>query len=139
MDDAAAGDGGAAEVDGLLAGCPEQVAATVLALRRVLLEGRPDLVEKVRSGWRSLNYHDPVAGFVCALFPQPDTVALVFEHGARLPDPYGVLTGDGRQVRSMTFARPDDVRPAVVLEYLDSAAEIGATLRAPTARPRCSM
>ena len=132
-------DDDAAEVDGLLADCSDQVALTVRRLRRVLLEGRPDLVEKVRSGWRSLNYHDPVAGFVCAVFPQRDTVSLVFEHGARLPDPHGVLTGDGRRVRSMTFARPDDVRPAVVLEYLDNAAEIGAALRAPTTRPRCSM
>ena len=33
----------------------------------------------------------------------------------------------------------DDVRPAVVVKYLDSAAEIGAALRASTTRPRCSM
>lgn len=117
------------EVDDLLADFSDVVATTARVLRRVLLDGRPDLVEKVRPGWRSLNYHDPTAGFVCAVFPQADTVSLVFEHGARLPDPHGLLTGTGRQVRSLVLAGPDDVPPAVVLDYLDSAVEISAGLR----------
>ena len=55
---------------------------------------------------------------------------LVFEHGARLPDPEGRLTGTGRQVRALEFTAPDEVAPAVVVPFLDHAVELGAGLRA---------
>jgi len=117
------------EVDRLLADLPDEVARAVHRLRTVLRSGMPDLSEAVRTGWRSINYRDPAAGFVCALFPQADRVQLVFEHGARLPDPHGRLTGTGRQVRALQFASADDVDPEVVLEYVDLAVELGAGLR----------
>lgn len=118
------------EVQGLLAEHRDDVRATCLRLRQVLLDGHPRLIERVRTGWHSLNYRDPDAGFVCALFPLADRVQLVFERGAVLPDPYGRLTGDGRQVRLLVFADEADVDPAMVVEYLDLAVEIGAGLRA---------
>jgi hypothetical protein len=83
----------------------------------------------VRTGWHSINYRDPDAGFVCALFPMADHVQLVFERGAALPDPYRRLTGTGRQVRALEFTTGSDVDPAMVLEYLDLAVEVGAGLR----------
>ena len=118
------------EVQGLLAEHRGDVRATCLRLRQVLLDGHPQLEERVRTGWHSLNYRDPEAGFVCALFPLADRVQLVFERGAALPDPYGRLTGNGRQVRLLVFAAEADVDPAMVVEYLDLAVEIGAGLRA---------
>ena len=117
------------EVDALLADCSDDVAGTTRRLRKVLREGHPQLAEAVRRGWRSINYRDPQAGFVCALFPQDDLVQLVFEHGARLPDPHGLLTGTGRQVRVLPFRTEDDVDPDVLLEYLDLAVELGTALR----------
>ena len=123
-----------AEVEELLVDCPEPVARTVLRLRAVLLDGRPELAERVRSGWRSVNFHDPAAGFVCALFPLGDRVQLVFERGALLPDPQSRLTGTGRQVRALEFATEEDVDPEVVLEFLDLAVELGSGLRARSRR-----
>ena len=73
------------EADDLLSERPEAVAATAQRLRRVLLDAHPQLEERVRRGWHSINYRDPVAGFVCAVFPTADRVQLVFEQGARLP------------------------------------------------------
>jgi hypothetical protein len=118
------------DVQHLLADHLDDVRATALRLRRVLLDGHPQLEERVRTGWHSLNYRDPGAGFVCALFPMADRVQLVFERGASLPDPYGRLTGTGRQVRALEFAAQVDVDPAMVLEYLDLAVDFGAGLRA---------
>jgi hypothetical protein len=117
------------EVERLLADCPDEIAEVTRRLRKVLRDGHPQLAEAVRTGWRSINYRDPQAGFVCALFPQHDGVQLVFEHGARLPDPHGMLTGTGRQVRVLPFRTEDDVDADVVLEYLDLAVELGAGLR----------
>lgn len=117
-------------VDDLLADHPEAVAATVRRLRAVLTEGRPELVEGVRLGWHSVNYRDPDAGFVCAIFPFADRVHLVFERGVLLPDPGRRLTGSGRQVRALEFTDAAQVDGAVVQEFLDHAVEIGAALRA---------
>ena len=118
------------EADDLLREHTEAVAATAQRLRAVLLDAHPQLEERARRGWHSVNYRDPVAGFVCAVFPTADRVQLVFEHGARLPDPDRRLTGAGRQVRALEFTPADEVDPAVVVPFLDHAVELGAGLRA---------
>jgi len=117
------------DADDLLSEHPETVAATAQRLRTVLLDTHPQLQERVRRGWHSINYRGPVAGFVCAIFPTADRVQLVFEHGARLPDPDGRLTGTGRQVRALELRAADEVDPEVVGAFLDHAVELGAGLR----------
>ena len=118
-----------AEVEDLFAAHPDAVAATARRLREVIVEAHPQLSERVRSGWHSVNYHDPAAGFVCAIFPLADRVQLVLERGAQLPDPDGVLGGSGRTVRTLEFSSAAAVDPAVVTAFLDLAVEIGAALR----------
>jgi len=118
-----------AAVDALLREHTEAVAATAGRLREVVLGAHPQLDERVRTGWHSINYRDPAAGFVCAVFPGADRVQLVFEHGARLPDPRGLLTGTGRQVRMLVLETPEDVVPDVVTEFLDLAVELGTARR----------
>ena len=117
------------DADALLDEHTEAVAATAQWLRTVLLDAHPQLVERVRRGWHSINYRDPVAGFICAVFPTADRVQLVFEHGARLPDPEGRLSGTGKQVRTLDFTALDEVDAAVVATFLDHAVELGAGLR----------
>lgn len=114
----------------LLADHPDDVVDAARRVRAVLRQGHPGLVEKVRVGWHSINYHDRTAGFVCALFPTADRVQLVFEHGAALPDPHRLLTGTGRQVRALEYSTGADVDPGVVLQFLDLALEMGAAMRA---------
>jgi hypothetical protein len=116
--------------DDLLAEHPDAVIRTAQRLRDVLLEAQPDLVERARTGWHSVNYRHPTAGFVCALFPYADRVDLVFEQGALLPDPDGRLSGTTRQVRTLQVRPDDDVDPGVVAEFLDAAVELGTGLHA---------
>ena len=59
------------------------------------------------------------------MFPLADRVQLVFERGALLPDPDGLLTGSGRQVRALEFTDEADVDPETVLEFLDHALDVG--------------
>ena len=117
------------EVDGLLADHRADVAAIARKVRAAVLGAQPQLVERVRAGWHSVNYRDPSAGFVCAIFPTADLVQLVFERGAALPDPDGLLTGSGKQVRMLRFARAEDVDEDVIDCYLDLAIDVGAALR----------
>jgi len=115
--------------DDMLGDHPDAVIAKAQRLRAVLLEAQPVLVERARTGWHSVNYTHPTAGFVCALFPAADRVDLVFEHGALLPDPDGRLTGTTRQVRTLRVHPEDDLDQGVVVEFLDAAVELGAGLR----------
>ena len=117
-------------VEQLLADHTDDVVRTAQRLREVLLDARPELTERARPGWHSVNYAHPEAGFVCALFPYADRVDLVFERGALLPDPDGRLTGDTKQVRTLRLPAGDRVEADAVVELLDSAVEVGAGLRA---------
>lgn len=116
-------------VDDLLAEHPDPVLRAAQRLRDVLLEAQPELVERARRGWHSVNYTHPAAGFVCALFPTADRVDLVFERGVLLPDPDRRLTGTGRQVRVLPVLPDQGVDAAVVAELVDLAVEVGAGLR----------
>ena len=75
--------------------------SATLALRIVALVARmhPETEPAVRVGWQSVSLHHPGAGYVCGVFPRPDRVLLLFEHGRQLTDPHGLLEGDTRQVR----------------------------------------
>jgi hypothetical protein len=115
--------------DDLLAEHTDAVIALAQRLRAVLLRAHPQFVERARPGWHSINYRDPAAGFVCALFPTADRVQLVFEHGALLPDPAGRLSGNGRQVRSLEFSVADEPDGDAVVHFLDLAVELGTALR----------
>ncbi|WP_164704568.1 DUF1801 domain-containing protein [Blastococcus litoris] len=117
-------------VDELLADHSDAVVALTQQLRGVVLAAHPQLTERARPGWHSVNYRDPVAGFVCALFPGADRVQLVFEHGARLPDPAGRLSGNGRRVRMLDFSVGDGPDADALVHFLDLAVELGAALRA---------
>jgi len=54
----------------------------------------------------------------------------VLEHGARLPDPEGRLSGTGRQVRTLEFPVAAPVDEQLLVHYLDLAVELGTALRA---------
>lgn len=114
------------EVQQLLAGHPPAVARATLDLRDLLRTAYPELQERVRTGWHSINYRHPQAGFVCGLFPRDTGVTLVFERGTQLPDPDGLLRGTGRTVRSLEFlAAPTPEETDVVAEFVHQAIALG--------------
>ena len=117
------------DVADLLADHSARVAAVARRVRAAVLHAQPQLEERVRRGWHSINYRDPDAGFVCAIFPEADRVQLVFERGVELPDPEGLLTGSGKRVRTLLFASDADVDADVVARYVDLAVEWGAAVR----------
>ncbi len=88
------------EIARLLATFPEPIAAMAAQLVALLLE-LPDFVARARFGWRSVNFRHPEAGHVCAVFPYPDRVALIFEHGRLLDSP--LLDGETSRARFIRF------------------------------------
>ena len=109
----------------LLSGYPEGVVVVAYWLRGVVTAAVPDAVETVYTGWKGFGYRTSGAGYFCAVFPRPAGAQLSFEHGALLPDPHGLLRGDGRQVRHVDVRAVDDPPAAHLVELLDAAVERG--------------
>lgn len=110
-------------VEDLLRGHDAGVIATARRLRRLVTSAVPEAGEKVWAGWHGVGYRHPQAGFFCGIFPNEHSVALYFEHGAHLPDPAGLLSGNGRRGRSVVFQRPDEIPADQIIELIDAAIE----------------
>ena len=104
-----------AEIAGLVASFKPEIGAMAAEIIGTIRDLRPDLAPRVRLGWGSVNFRHPQAGFVCAVFPMPDHVSLVFEHGRQLDS--ALLQGEGKQVRFIPF-RPGDAVPRDELAIL---------------------
>lgn len=53
---------------------------------------RPEMEARVRTGWGTVNFHHPVAGFVVAVYPSADHVSVIYQQGRMLSSP--LLVGD---------------------------------------------
>jgi hypothetical protein len=89
--------------------------------RGMLLAAEPDLSERLYPGWQGVGFHHPEAGYVCAVYPAGERPLLLFEHGAALEDPDGVLVGDGSQTRSLPLDLPSDDLAPRIREFLGLA------------------
>jgi hypothetical protein len=81
---------------------PDIVALTN-ELRELVRDTVPDVKEFGFTGWRSIAFRHPIAGYVCGAFPFEKEVRLVFEQGVHLPDPTGILEGTTKQIRHVTL------------------------------------
>jgi hypothetical protein len=114
------------EADWFLAKYPDYVRALAERLRQLVLRTVPTASEHVYLGWKALGYRDPQSGYFCGIFPQADHVRLLFEHGAALPDPDGLLTGTTRQVRYVEIRAAEDLRVEAIQRLLRAALVHGA-------------
>lgn len=105
----------------------------IRAARRVLRRGLPGACEMVYD-----NYNFFVIGYgatdrpseaVISLAAQANRLSLCFLHGATLPDPDGVLRGEGRQVRNVALESAADLeRPEIQRLLNDAFARASAPL-----------
>ncbi|MFG0285529.1 MAG: DUF1801 domain-containing protein [Phycisphaerales bacterium JB039] len=113
------------EVRRFIDGTPPAQRDLIRALRQLVLEVAPGASETVL--WRSLSYHTPqqggrVKGAICLITPRADCVHVGFIHGAALPDPAGILRGEGKSKRHFRL-RSGQVIPRDALAELIRAAE----------------
>jgi hypothetical protein len=81
----------------------------------------PDLAPRVYRGWRGIGFRHPDAGYVCGVFPKDGHIELLFEHGATLVDPDGVLRGEGTRTRVLVVERATDATAALIARYVHQA------------------
>jgi hypothetical protein len=89
--------------------------------RSAVLAADPDLTERVYRGWRGVGFRHPEAGYICAIYPRSEWIVLLFEHGAALPDPDGVLLGDGKQTRFFRIGEPSEEVAQRITAYVQQA------------------
>lgn len=107
-----------------------RVRATAEKLRRLVVQAIPTATEHPYVGWKGIGYRDPQAGYFAGVFPQPDHVRLLFEHGVVLDDPDGILQGDGvRQVRWIVVRPGSRLRRAAITRMLERAVLHGSMRR----------
>lgn len=113
--------------DQLLSDYPPAIRTLAQQLRRLVRDTAPAANERVYPGWRALGFHDPEAGYFCGIFPFQDHVRFLFEHGAALEDPDGILTGHTQQVRWVEVRSARDIRARVLRAMILRALLHGAT------------
>ena len=105
----------------ILTGHTPAVRSLAEKLRSLIKSTVPVAQERAYPGWHAIGFRHPKAGYFCGIFPFEKEVKLYFEHGARLPDPDGILEGGQRQVRLLLVRRSADI-PAPALRRLLLAA-----------------
>ncbi len=119
----------AATAEQVLEGFSPAVIDLTTRLRALVREAAPDLRERAYPGWRAIGYRHPVAGYVCGVFPAEDGVRLLFEQGVHLPDPHGLLKGDGSQTRYITLREPSAIRREALQTLVREAIAFGVMRR----------
>jgi hypothetical protein len=95
---------------------------TVERLIDVVVDALPDAEPALKWGRLTFTRNGDWHHWVCAIAPARKAVRLLIHKGALLADPRGVLEGDGRYLRAITFSAPDDVDADLIAPFLREAA-----------------
>jgi hypothetical protein len=104
-------------------------------LRAIVRRAVPDVIERVRPGWRLIGYDIPLgrrARYFAWVAPEPLHVHLGFEVGTLMADPEGVLQGAHlklKKVRFVTFRPGDRLPEARLVALTKEAARIAGMSR----------
>ena len=112
------------KVEDILAGHSPEVRLLAESLRRIIREVVPEASEAGHPVWHSINYRHPRGGYFCGIFPHEERVDLAFEYGVLLPDPQGVLEGEGRQVRYFRVHQQSDIREEALRQLIQAAIDL---------------
>ena len=106
--------------DFFLAGYADEIRVAADQLRAIVKRAVPDVIERVRPGWRIIGYDLPVGRrsvYFAWVMPEPVHVHLGFVHGVFMADPDGTLEGAHLHLRSARFVtfEPGDAIPEAAL------------------------
>lgn len=118
-----------------LEGYPEPMRAVAERLRVAVRTAVPNVVERVRVGWRIVGYDVPIGrrtAYFAWIMPQVEHVHLGFVNGAWMRDPDGRMDGAGITVnaRWLTFLPDDEIDVAVLGGLLREGVRVARLSRA---------
>jgi len=110
-------------VDTFLKGYSPQVREIAVRAREVILSVLPDATEKVYPGWKVIQYGAgaDMKSVFAAISPQRERVNLGLANGADLPDPDGLLEGDGKAIRHVKLTSPEAAGAPAIRELVRGA------------------
>ncbi|MFI5043036.1 MAG: DUF1801 domain-containing protein [Acidimicrobiales bacterium] len=119
----------------LLESYPEGIRDSAEVLRALVKRTLPDVVERVRLGWRLIGYDLPVGRrlvYFAWVAPEPIHVHLGFQVGTLMADPDRIMRGAHlklKKVRYLTFRAGEPIPEPEVEELVLEAARIAALPR----------
>src|SRR5689334_17982029 len=101
------------------------VSNLTLAVREVVLEEAPEAIESISKGYAlAIGYSftgKPLKDGFCHIVTYTTHVNLGFNRGAQLPDPNGILIGEGKSIRHITIRNQSELERPFVRRYLQAA------------------
>jgi len=110
-------------VDTFLKGYPPPVREIAVKAREVILSVMPNATEKVYPGWKVIQYGTAadMKSVFAAISPQRERVNLGLANGVDLPDPDGLLEGEGKAIRHVKLTSPEAAGAPAVRELIRGA------------------
>ena len=119
---------------GFLEAYDRSIADLALALREIILEEVPDASESIYQVYTVaiwFGFSGKRKDMFCYITTNARHINLGFPRGSTLPDPNGVLEGDGKALRHIKFASQRDLERPFVRRYIRASIEqLGATVSA---------
>ncbi len=127
-----------------LAAYPDPMREIAETFRRIVLGAMPDVVERVRLGWRVIGYDvprgdsapaRPRAGttgrtvYICWIMPEPVHVHLGFTYGVLMEDPERMLTGAIPRARWVTRRPGEPIDSSALGQLAVEAARVARLSR----------
>jgi hypothetical protein len=106
-------------IEEILTGHSPQAIELVRALRELVKQSAPELIEEPKRGWGNISYKKN--GLVCAITPQKAYATLYFYKGTRLTDPQGVLEGSGKALRHVKIRKQDNIHDEQIAAWIREA------------------
>ena len=97
------------DLDTLLNHRPPAIAELAQRLIDLIAAQRPEMTARVQLGWNTVNFKHPVAGFVVAVYPSREHVAVIYQQGRLLSSPLLVDDGKVKQVRWIPIKPGDEI------------------------------
>ena len=115
------------QIESFLQYTPRHLQDIVLELRNIITEVAPDAAEVIR--WGGLSYlHEGGGGIVsagiCQIGIHKDYIRLDFIHGAFLPDPHDLLTGNQKAKRFVQIKTYEDAPWEYLKELIADSAKL---------------
>jgi hypothetical protein len=111
---------------GFLEAYDRPIADLALALREIILEEVPDAAESIYQVYTVaiwFGFSAKMKDMFCYVATNARHINLGFPRGSTLPDPNGVLEGDGKTMRHIKFASQRDVERSFVRRYIRASIE----------------
>jgi hypothetical protein len=107
------------------------VGELALALREMVLAEAPGAVEKLLQVYALVFWYSltgKMTDAFCQIVIYPSGVNLMFNRGAELKDPDGVLVGEGKIIRHIKVRRPEDLKNPNLRKFIRAALKHAKTI-----------